>query len=149
MGQDTRCDIGITYRCEYILENRELIEKIMRMDNISAFIGAGDDTDEVLEITDAITLDDDMFDPEVLAENAHDWYGHDDIEIIGNEVVFKVNVYEAHVRNMSRRRTGNPMYDECHNAIGMITTLQRIVAELKSFGIDENDIAIGHTFTDD
>ena len=151
MGQDTRCNVGVTYHCQYIPENRELIEKIMKMEDISAFIAAEEDCgcDEMLEITDAIGLDDNMFDPETINEAAHGWYGYKDIEIVGKEVFFKVDVYKAHVYNMSRRHHGCPFYDECFTAVGMITTLQKIVNELKSFGIDENDLAIGHTFTDD
>lgn len=149
MGQDTRCNIGVTYRCQYIPENRELIEKIMQMEDISAFIAKEEDSDEVLEITDTIGLDDNMFNPEAINEAAHDWYGYKDIQIVGKEVFFKVNVYKAHVYNMSRRHHGRPLYDECMTAIGMIITLQKIVDELKSFGINEKDLSIGHTFTDD
>lgn len=149
MGQDTRCDVGVTYRCQYIPENREIIEKLMSMEDISVFICKEEDSDEVLEITDTISADDDMFNPEVLAKAAHDWYGYKDIEIVGKEVFFKVDIYKAHVYNMSRRHHGRPFYDECFTAVGMITTLQKIVDQLKSFGIDENDLTIGHTFTDD
>lgn len=121
----------------------------MSMEDISVFICKEEDSDEVLEITDTISADDDMFNPEVLAKAAHDWYGYKDIEIVGKEVFFKVDIYKAHVYNMSRRHHGRPFYDECFTAVGMITTLQKIVDQLKSFGIDENDLTIGHTFTDD
>jgi len=149
MGQDTRCNVGVTYHCKYIPKNRELIAKLMSMEDISAFISTEEDSDEVLEITDAISNDENMFNPEVLAQTAHDWYGYKDIEIVDKEVFFKVDVYKAHVRNMSRRHHGHPFYDECFTAVGMITTLQKIVDELKSFGIKEDDLSIGHTFTDD
>lgn len=149
MGQDTRCNVGVTYRCLYIPENRELIEKIMQMEDISAFIAKEEDSDEMFEITDAIGLDDNMFDPETINEAAHGWYGYKDIEIVGKEVFFKVDVYKAHVYNMSRRHHGRPLYDECLTTKNMISTLQDVVNELKSFGIDENDLAIGHTFTND
>lgn len=149
MGQDTRCKLGVTYHCQYIPKNRELIKKLMSMEDISAFISTEEDSDEVLEITDVISLDETMFDPKELSKAAHDWYGYKDIEIVGKEVIFKVNVYEAHVRNMSRRHHGHPFYDVCFTAVGMITTLQKIVDELKSFGIKEKHLAIGHTFTDD
>ena len=152
MGQDTRCNIGVTYHCLYIPKNRERIEKIMQMKEISAFVAAEGDccSDEILEITDAIPQNNSkMFNPEAIAEAAHGWYGYKDIAIVGKEVVFKVDVYKAHVRNMSRRHHSLPFYDECFTALGMITTLQKIVDELESFGIDENDLAIGHTFTDD
>lgn len=149
MGQDTRCNIGVTYHCQYIPENRELIEKIMRMDDISAFIAKEEDSDEMFEITDAILMNDKMFNPEAIKEAAHGWYGYEDIEIVGKEVVFKVDIYKAHVYNMSRRHHGRPLYDECLTTMSMIATLQHVVDELKSFGIDENDLAIGHTFTND
>lgn len=152
MGQDTRCIVGVTYHCQYIPENREIIEKLIQMKDVSAFIKADEDTDEMLEITDTINSSKscgEMFNSEYLAKTANDWYGHEDITIIGEEVIFKVTVYEAHVRNMSRRGTYNSMFNECSTAVGMITTLQKIVNELKTFGIDENDLAIGHTFTDD
>jgi len=148
MGQDTRCNLGVTYRCKYIPKNRELIQKLMSMDEISVFISTEEDSDEVFEITNAIVTNDDMFNPKVLAETAHDWYGYKDIEIVGKEAFFKVDVYKAHVRNMSRRHHGHPFYDECFTAVGMITTLQKIVDELKSFGIKEKHLSIGHTFTD-
>ncbi len=149
MGQDTRCNVGVTYRCQYIPKNRELIAKLMGMEDISAFISTEEDSDEVLEITDVISNDEDMFNAEVLAKTAHDWYGYKDIEIVGKEVFFKVDVYKAHVYNMSRRHHGRPLYDVCFTAVGMITTLQKIVDELKSFGIKEKHLSIGHTFTDD
>jgi hypothetical protein len=152
MGQDTNCVLGVTYHCQYIPENIDIIEKLIQMKDVSAFIKADEDTDEVLEITDAI-IDSksrgEMFNSEFLEKAANDWYGHEDITIIGEEVIFKVTVYTAHVRNLSRRGTGNPIYNECCTPVGMITTLQTIVNELKTFGIDENDLTIGHTFTDD
>jgi hypothetical protein len=149
MGQDTRCNVGVTYHCQYIPENRELIVKLMSMEDVSAFISTEEHSDEVLEITDTIANDENMFNPEVLAKAAHDWYGYKDIEILGKEVIFKVNVYKAHVRNISRRHHGRPLYDACFKAVGMITTLQKIVEQLKSFGIKEKPLYIGHTFTDD
>jgi hypothetical protein len=152
MGQDTHCNVGVTYHCQYIPENRNIIEKLMQMENISAYIKAEEDSDEVLEITDAIIDSQskgDIFSPEYLADAADGWYGHEDIAIIGEEVFFKVDVYTAHVRNLSRRRTARPIYDECYTAIGMINTLQQIVTELNSFGIHVSDLSIGHTFTDD
>lgn len=149
MGQDTRCNVGVTYRCQYIPENRELIAKLMSMEDISAFICKEEDSDEVLEITDTISSDDDMFNPEVLAKAAHDWYGHKDIEIVGKEVIFKVDVYKAHVYNMSRRHHGHPLYDECLTAMDMISTLKHVVKKLKSFGIKKKHMSIGHTFTND
>jgi hypothetical protein len=149
MGQDTRCKIGVTYHCKYIPKNRTIIEKLLKMEDISAFIQKDEDSDEVLEITDAIIQPSDMFNADILAEEANGWYGHENIKIIGNDVIFKVNVYEAHVRNMSRRHHCLPFYDECFTAVEMIKTLQKIVNELKSFGIKEKDLSIGHTITDD
>lgn len=149
MGQDTCCNIGITYRCKYIPANRELIVKMMSMEDISVFINTKEHSDEVFEITDTISVDESMFEPKVLAKRSYDWYGYKDIEIVRKEVIFKVDVYKAHVRNMSRRHNGYPLYDECFTAVGMITTLQKIVEQLKSFGIKEKHLFIGHTFTDD
>jgi hypothetical protein len=150
MGQDTRCNIGVTYRCEYSPKNRKLIEKLLKMEEISVFITAdNNDSDEVLEITDALVADEDMFNNEVIAKAAHDWYGYKNLVVIDKEVIFKRDVYQAHARNISRRGNGNALYDECYTASGMIATLQKVLAEFKAVGIKEKHLSIGHTMTDD
>ena len=150
MGQDTRCNIGVTYRCEYSPKNRELIVKLLKMDEICVFVSAdNNDSDEVLEIGDALSADEDMFNKEKIAESANNWYGYENLDIIDKEVIFKRDVYKAHARNISRRGNGNALYDECYTALGLITTLQQIIAEFKEIDIKEKELSIGHTMTDD
>lgn len=148
MGQDTRCHIGVTYHCTYIPENRELIEKLIKMNDMYVYL-TNPDSDEVFEINSSISSADDKFDTEQLAQHAEDWYGHKNINIIGGQVIFKRNVYEAHVRNISRRKSGLPIYDTCYTASGMIQTLQQVIEEFKVLGIEETDLYVGHIFTDD
>jgi hypothetical protein len=138
MGQDTRCKIGVTYHCKCIPKNYELIEKLIKMEDMFVFIYADDKgSDEMLDITDA------MLTSAIFKDLVHD------LKMIGNEVVFKIDVYVAHVRNMSRRKNNTHLFDEYSTPIVLISKIQQIVDEFKSFGVNAADIAIGHTFTDD
>lgn len=149
MGQDTRCNIGVTYRCKYSPKNSELIKKLLKLNEICVFVSADkNNSDEVIEITDALATDEDMFNSEVISKAAHDWYGYKNLVVIDKEVIFKRDVYQAHARNISRRGNGNPLYDELYTASGIIATLKKVLDEFKAIGIKESHLSVGHTMTD-
>ena len=159
MGQDTDCDIGIAYRCNFTAENYTLIQKLVRIDKMHVYMDYGDCDDEKRDISDAIhtTTKPDKVEnyDELLKELKHNIEYHhfgsnDEYEgkLDGLELIFHCVVISGYARNISRRR--NPtIFNEINDSPR--DTIKRFEKALSSFidlGIKEKDLECGSLMSD-
>ena len=146
MGQDTCCDLGVTFRCEHSPENSDLITRLLKMKDITVYIYRDEDDDQVVEVGDVLTPEN-LFNEKQFSRDFKDENGYT-ITLPGKELIFKRNVYRAHAYNLRRRETEDPVYDEETDPLSMISVLQQIIADFKTAGADPNDLKIGHLMSE-
>ena len=142
MGQDTCCDLGVTFCCEYSPENSNLITKLLKIKDIMVYVYHDEDDDQVIEVGDILTPEN-LFNKKQLDRAFKDEYGYT-IILQGKKLIFKRNFYSAHAYNLRRRETLNPVYDEETDPLSMITLIQEIIADFNAVGVNTNDLKIGH-----
>jgi len=159
MGQDTECDIGVAYRCNFNAKNYDLIRKLVRIDQIHVYMDYGDCEDEKRDIRDAIytTTKPDKIEnyDELLKELKHNIEYHhfgsgyncnnklDEIELIFHYVVIS-----GYARNISRRRNPTIYYHISDSPRETIKELEKALSSFIDLGIKEKDLVCGSLMSD-
>ena len=150
MGQDTRCDIGVSYICEYTPENKEILLKLMKMKALSSVHAYKPDDDEVDDVSNVTSIDESqMFDNDVIATQFEYYYGYRSFELIGRTLTFAIEIYKANAYNISRRETECPyVCGESDTPMNLISKIQNAMAEFMAIGISEEDLVVGYVMHD-
>lgn len=159
MGQDTKCDIGVAYRCNFNADNYALIRELVKIDKIHVYMDYGECEDEKRDITDAIytTTKPDRIDnyDELLKELKHNIeYNHFgsgrkyDGKLDGLELIFHYVVISGYARNISRR--GNPTiyYDINDSPRDTIKEFEKALSSFIDLGIKEKKLYCGSLMSD-
>ena len=159
MGQDTDCDFGVAYRCNFNAKNYDLIKKLVLNNKMHVYMDYGDCEDEKRDISDAIsvtTKPDKMINyDELLKELKHNIEYHhlgssqnyegklDDLELIFHYVVIS-----GYARNISRRRNPTIYYDINDSPRDTIKELEKALSSFTKLGIKEKDLVCGSLMSD-
>lgn len=147
MGQDTVCNVNVSYTCDFTPENYELIAKLIEITDVSVFTYFGKCDDEVVEITDGFIdgcFDDDNdmlnINEANIINTITDNYGYKFKKI--NKLIFSIKLMHCNVRNISRR--SNPTVHDIidHTPISLTDAINNATMKFTSIGINQSDVNI-------
>lgn len=142
MGQDTECNVNVSYTCDYTPENYEIIAKLVAIPGIDVYMPHGDSDDEVLVITDTINKNS----VQTIDKDVAEQYYKEYIDI--DTLTFSINIIACYVLNLSRRDHPRVRMSTGRSPGGIIGRIKDTVAKFTAIGIDEADIEVDYMFHD-